>query len=192
MSQLSSLAGVPLHLGMRELCEMVAKPSALLSTSLDEDLGAKDVEKLRTSLKTTKFVEIAEGIKAAVTVKDRYKISLAELAKAGAVLPNSDGQELEHLATKISKAGTCISTCFLVNLIVNKLTPMPAAKSRAAFVREYELTLRELKFSPNDIATRWLADLLKSSNEQDKKGSKPAPTKEKPAPKKSVGTAELY
>ena len=190
MSQLSSLAGFPYHLGTRELCEKVAKPSALLPAALDDDIQARNVSKLKASLQSTKFCEIADCVKLTVGLKDKYKTALAELAKAGAVLPESDSKELDHLAEKIATSGKCIATCYLINLIVNKLTPVPVGKSRAAFVREYELCVKDLKFEPSELAKQWLENLLKDAAANDKKKTMPKP---KMSPKKKVAmTVELY
>ena len=68
----------------------------------------------------------------------------------------------------INNSGSDISTCSFLNFIVNKLTPPPPSKGRAAFVREYDMMVKELKFEPNRTAKEWLDSLLKQATSNDK------------------------
>ena len=56
----------------------------------------------------------------------------------------------------------------MLNLVVNKLTPAPPPKSRAAFIREYELSVIQLKFNPDTAAKEWYDTLLQLQITQEK------------------------
>ena len=169
---------------MQELSSLIAKPHAMLPANIDVEITSQNTEKLKELLKTTKFIEIAESIKACVKQSNLYNNCFIDLKKIGAVLPESDTTKLNELTSKISEAGTCIATCFTINLIVNNLTPVPPSKSRAAFVREYEHSLKGLKFDPSAQSTAWLQSLLKAATSQE---ARPKMAKPKMSPKKRTG-----
>ena len=56
----------------------------------------------------------------------------------------------------------------MLNLVVNKLTPAPHPKSRAAFIREYENSVSTLKYLPDSATKDWYTNLIKLQLEQEK------------------------
>ena len=191
LAQLSSLAGFPIHLGLAELTKIVAKPTALLPANLETLVTHRDHDKLKAAIKATKFCEIADGVKEAVKSRELYTAIFAELKKIGAVLPASDNKRLEELSDSIEASGTCVSTCYTINLICNKLSPPPPTKSRAAFIREYETIMKELKFDASETATKWLEEFLFEVVQREKRLKTVAKPKMSPK-RKSAGTSELY
>ena len=56
----------------------------------------------------------------------------------------------------------------MLNLVVSKLTAAPQPKSRAAFIREYELSVIQLKFNPDTATKEWYDTLLQLQITQEK------------------------
>lgn len=63
LTQLSSLANFPLHLGLAGLEKTSNKAKAALPIDLEMNVASRDAHKLKESLKATKFLEISECIK---------------------------------------------------------------------------------------------------------------------------------
>ena len=119
------------------------------------------------------------GAQDANKCKDEYTNAVADMKKLGVVIQADSNQKLADIDTSIETSGRHIATSALVNLIVNKLTPLPVAKSRAAFIREYESSTKDLKFEADPKAKDWLSDLTKQAAVQERK-----PIKPKMSPKK--------
>ena len=118
-------------------------------------------------------VSPAEGNKDAVKTRDEYSTVLADIQKLGAVIQNDALNKFNEIKASIEQSGKIIATSALVNLIVNKLTPLPVSKSRAAFIREYEYSIKGLDFDADQAAKSWLTDLQKQAAVQEK--TKPRP-----------------
>ena len=73
----------------------------------------------------------------------------------------------------------------MLNLVVNKLTPAPHPKSRAAFIREYENSVATLKYTPDTATKDWFASLIKLQMEQEKSHKVDKP-KIRMSPKKKI------
>ena len=89
MTQLSSLAGFPIHLGLQELAAAVCKTLAMLPANIDTDITSRASEKFKVSLKSTKLVDVADHVKNCVKQKESYNSVFAGLKKVGASLPES-------------------------------------------------------------------------------------------------------
>ena len=57
-----------------------------------------------------------------------------------------------------TQAGGVIATCKKIDLIVNKVMVAANGKSRAAFIREYDMIVKTLEFQPDAEANKWFAD----------------------------------
>ena len=159
-TQLSSLAGFPWHFAMEYLGSLASKPTSMLPCNLSSLIQQRNIEEIKKTLSATKFGDAAELIKASDKQADIFRAVQKELEKSGARMQKSETEELAKHEEIIRKNGSDIATCFLVNLIANKLTPLPPTKSRAAFVREYDTSVKELKFDPNPVAVNWLKELM--------------------------------
>ena len=74
----------------------------------------------------------------------------------------------------------------MLNLVVNKLTPAPPRKSRAAFIREYELSVNQLKFTPDANTKEWYDTLLQLQISQDNANRESIKPKIRMSPKKKA------
>ena len=74
-------------------------------------------------------------------------------------------------------------------MIINKLTPLPVAKSTSAFIREYDLCTKDFKFDANTHAKKWLEEFVREANAQDKAKATEKKVTIRMSPKKRAGIA---
>ena len=138
---------------------------------------------------TLKGIISASGFKPIVIEMARFELcfsamndSTAFLKKHGCgTLPEADTIKLSGVENTVKEAGTYVSSMKAVAVLVNKIIPAPSAKSRAAFKRELDLSIKDAPHKPIDETITWLAEAMGADSGQPAPsgsgGSKSSPKK---------------